>query len=284
MTLIAAAIHKHGALISTDTRLTENGTGVSVNENTGKSAFLDCGDGRVLVGFTGLAEINNLGTIDFIIHKLSDIDLSSKSITEVTEKIQNELSQSFRFIFGGHKVPALVIVFAGWQNGEARHPRVFKISNITHYEGGIACADVEFHVHTAEILPDRTLLVIDGDLRATSSKPFKTQQKKIGKILRRHTNKLDETTMRELAKLIDIASTDQASTTINDRIMVSRLKRNGGGIEYKFFPESSDYILPSFVNENIAVTGLTVRNDPIVGGNTVVGGNGSNFPFRTDEK
>ena len=278
MTLIAAAIHKHGVLMATDTRLTENETGVSANENTVKSAFLECTEGRVLVGFTGIAEINNQGTIDYIIHKLSDFDLGSKTIAEVIKKIRDELSQTFSFIFGGHKVPALVVVVAGWENGEARHPRVFKVSNITHYEGGTACADIVFHVSKLEVSPDHTLLVIDGDMRATLSKPFKVQQKRIGKILRQHSNKLDDTTMNELAELIEIASVDAASTTINDRIMVSRLKRSGGGIEYKFFPDSPSYILPSFVNGNMAVTGLEVHNDPIVGGTTIVGDNQSDWP------
>lgn len=71
MTLIASAIHKHQAFLAIDSRLSAGGE--PVEEDAIKCAHITSVEGKLLIGFTGLAEVNGKPTIDWILDQLSDV-------------------------------------------------------------------------------------------------------------------------------------------------------------------------------------------------------------------
>jgi hypothetical protein len=284
MTLISAAIHKHQAFIATDSRTTNLTTGEIHSEDTAKSMMIDTKDGKILIGYTGTAQIDDVDTLYWITDILSKIGIKGKTMRELFIALNEELKNTFGNLAGGAlglPAPSLVIVIAGWQSGNNRYPLLLELSNILGFDkNGKSVTSHEFSQTQPALMPNGTGVHIAGDMRTTNSTEFKRKKKAIQKLLNQNSNKLDSFIESSIADLIITAAQDVRSKTINDQVITARIGKKSQGLEAGYYPNNASVkSYPGYVDGNIAISGVKIYNDPIEGGRTVIGGNGK-FPVK----
>lgn len=223
-----------------------------------------------MVSFTGIAEIANEFTTDWLIKQATSFNSPKHTFVELVTEFKRHLSIEFSSYFPGH-VPPLVITFAGWTDASSRHPSIYNLSNCENDDCTYRAPDYIFSLNRHSPKPNGTLVVVRGALPATFSADFRKSKKRLEKLIAQNSNKLDAAARRVMAEMITIASNDARGHTINDQVMASILSRRNGSIDYVHIPEKTDYALPGFVNENLSVRGLKVTGDFVEGGTTKVG-------------
>lgn len=270
MTLIVSGIHKHQAFLAIDSRLSDSSG--PVEEDAIKCAHIVCSEGKLLLGFTGLAEINDDPTMNWVLKQLSEVELGKMTANQTLEFIAKKLTYYFQQTFY-RRPPRLIITASGWLDGKSRHPKLASVANCLDDRGNYReLGEFAFNIIGYAIPSHGASLVILGDLSATHGSEYKKTKKRVMKLLNKNTNTLDEIILDEMIQLITEASYDPASTTINARVKASRMDRKKEGIIYKTIPEESNYSLPGFSTPSMIVSGITVRNDFVENGTTVIGG------------
>jgi len=269
MTLIANAIHKRQAFLAVDSRLTVDGN--PVDESAIKNAYITCKRGKLLLGFAGIADIDDTPTIEWVLNEFSEVDLGKVSAREAMQLLGEKLTHYFQQTYY-RRPPELIITASGWEDSQGKYPKLLSLANCLNGDGKLIRPDFEFKIVDYDIPPHGSKLIILGDLRVTSSKPFKKTISAVERLLGRSVNKLNDEILAGMVKLIALASSDPASTTINDYVRASRMDKTKEGIVYTSNSEKKSYSLPGFSTPNKTVSGITIKNDFVIGGTTIIGG------------
>ncbi len=178
MTLIITAVTPEYCVMGADRRLTEGGR--VVEEESSKLTVLVTWDARTVVGYTGVARIQDFETDRWILDTLGSLRTQSDSIHTILEGMRSAASDAIQKLAGcGQKDLRLSLVVAGFiYQGDAEEGRIWKITNFEG-AGSIPGRD-HFKILTfVPKTPGESLLVAAGMTHAVGKDQFEALESRL---------------------------------------------------------------------------------------------------------
>lgn len=265
MTLIISVLTNEAVFCSTDTLLSDS-NGLVASSAAVKSMAMEINDGKYLVSFAGVAALDNKGTIEWIVDKLTEFNASEKNTDTVIDFIKHELDDAMARSLYPQQYKTLVIVIRGWKyiNGHKIN-QSFTLENRS----------------TNSLLSNMFKLndfgqvdkpIIEGWTPATQGKLYAKHSKNLSKLLSSSISFSRAYKIRtKLAKLIAAASRNMQGQFIGDKVMGSILFYDKDGIDFAYYPEQPNYNFPPFIGKTISISGGSIKGDFVKGGTTRIG-------------
>jgi hypothetical protein len=264
MTLIAVAFNKSAVCVSTDTQLT-NLSNTDLTTDAIKSNYIYCKNGKFLAAYTGndVYLEDGVHVSDWITNLLAPSDIKEEEIDAILQKIVTGLNE--KYYYKRNDIPPLTIIFAGWLFGNNERQMVYRITNCETEKSQSKSPSKEFDLFQETSKRD---VILRGTVKKGVDHQFDGKSKYIKKLLKTATiHNFRDTIGKSLYELNMIAHNNSSwGKYIGENTALMTIHKNGDGVDVWRFPESSDYLIPSFNNGNMSVKGIKVHNDPIKGG------------------
>ncbi len=129
MTLLIALTNQSFSLLLADRRISHNGQ--VIDDEFNKLCVLFCDDARVTIAFTGLATLSGFNTSDWLVEQLSNIGITTGSITSILSELARRATARFLLLKSTEKrLSILISGFTYWTS--IPQPIAYVLSNFEH--------------------------------------------------------------------------------------------------------------------------------------------------------
>jgi hypothetical protein len=238
MTLIISALDSKFVVQVSDRRLTRT-DGRLLDDFANKAICVVCVDAVFSIAYTGLANINNKKTDEWLTDYLASINVGELTVYDIIKKLRKRLESTFLSFKHIGSARALTLVVAGFAS---RGVFAGQLSNIEGDDARrMSNIDDRFHEHfwVRDTTPMKEMfLIVHGAEQAI----LQTSIKSIRKIARRGSAVDSRRTVAPLVRLIRRAASDPKQGHVIGKNCMSVITHPAGQFDCRYHPDKASPI------------------------------------------